>query len=71
MWVSDACPHARSYTANTVKVTSSWITRELFGKAEGRKTNVSFPFSSMTGLQLSPVVRTAGCHIWRGVEVDR
>lgn len=48
-----------------------WITRELFGRTEGRKTNVSFPFSSMTGLQLSPVVRTAGCHIWRGVEVDR
>lgn len=69
-WVSDACLHAGSYATNTVKVTSSQITRELFGRAEERKTNVSFPFTSTAGLQLSPVVSTAGCLEWgRGCQV--
>lgn len=63
-WVSDACLNAGSYATNTVKVTSSQITRELFGRAEERKTNVSFPFTSLAGLQLSPVVSTAGCLEW-------
>lgn len=67
--VSDACIHAGSYTANTVKVASSQITHELFGRAEERKTNVSFPFTSMTCLQLSPVVSTADHHVWSGGEV--
>lgn len=69
-WVSDACLHAGSYATNTVKVTSSQITRELFGRAEERKPNVSFPFTSTAGLQLSPVVSTAGCLEWgRGCQV--
>lgn len=62
-WVSDTVLYARSCRANAVKMTSSQITCEWFGRAGERRANACFPLTTVAVSQVFLVTSTADRHV--------
>lgn len=68
-WVFDAILYAGSYRANAVKMTSSQITCDWFGRAGEGRTSTCFSLTTVTVSQVSLEVSTADCHVQTMKEV--
>lgn len=65
----DAILYAGSYRANAVKMTSSQVTCDWFGRAGEGRTNACFSLTTVAVSQVSLEASSADCHVQTMKEV--